>query len=261
MATTRRVQRILKKHIRGSDLIDDGEIAGGPPEAGEPSANDGFVIVFFRHVEFSHFVESVWRGTLFSAGNRAIGVQQKARGFRHPSGGAMACFVMGKAEHFNRLIFEFRVHCPAPHCDKSKLRATRIQCLPDVALSRNLITNEITSRLIPGATLQNRVGNRLDGLPRFLNRHRGYQDAKVIDCSRQERVATATMTLPVRRPPEAWTSATGQNPAPKHLAPRYGSKRRFFSAFSLRRPASRRERTNAVALRIPPGTGPQPSGP
>ena len=34
-------------------LVDDVEIAGFAPEIGEPPANDGLVIVFLRHMNFS----------------------------------------------------------------------------------------------------------------------------------------------------------------------------------------------------------------
>src|SRR5258706_15841825 len=46
MTATWRVQRILKEHIRSSDLIDDSEVAGRAPEVGEPSSNDGFIVGF-----------------------------------------------------------------------------------------------------------------------------------------------------------------------------------------------------------------------
>src|SRR5215468_1983594 len=44
-----RMQRILQEHVGRGEFVDDGEIAGFPPERGEPAADDGFVCCFFGH--------------------------------------------------------------------------------------------------------------------------------------------------------------------------------------------------------------------
>jgi hypothetical protein len=43
----------LQEHIGRGQFIDDVEISGFAPKVGEPTANDGLVIVFLRHVIFS----------------------------------------------------------------------------------------------------------------------------------------------------------------------------------------------------------------
>ncbi|GJH22791.1 hypothetical protein CBA19CS22_39635 [Caballeronia novacaledonica] len=52
VATSRLVQRIVKKHVGCSEFIDDVEFACLAPEIGEPTPHDGFVVVFLGHGEF-----------------------------------------------------------------------------------------------------------------------------------------------------------------------------------------------------------------
>src|SRR5690349_1596666 len=48
MTAARLMQGVLQQHVRRGDLIDDLEIAGLPPEMGEPGSND--VLVVFLHI-------------------------------------------------------------------------------------------------------------------------------------------------------------------------------------------------------------------
>src|ERR1700674_4099259 len=48
-AAARLVQRILQKHVRRGEFIDDAEIAGLAPEIGEPTAHDCLVVIFLGH--------------------------------------------------------------------------------------------------------------------------------------------------------------------------------------------------------------------
>jgi hypothetical protein len=43
------VQRILQQHVRRRELVDNRKVAGLAPELGEPAADDGLVVVFYRH--------------------------------------------------------------------------------------------------------------------------------------------------------------------------------------------------------------------
>src|ERR1700680_1652439 len=49
------VQQVVEQHIRGSDLVDDGEVAGLSPEACEPATNNGLVVLFDGHDAFLVF--------------------------------------------------------------------------------------------------------------------------------------------------------------------------------------------------------------
>jgi hypothetical protein len=56
----------MQEHIRGRELVNDAEVASRTPEAGKPAANDGFVVLFFRHV-VSPFERLISKGDLASA--------------------------------------------------------------------------------------------------------------------------------------------------------------------------------------------------
>jgi hypothetical protein len=45
------MQRVLQEDVSRAEVVHDGGIPGVAPEFGEPSADDGFVVVFFRHHE------------------------------------------------------------------------------------------------------------------------------------------------------------------------------------------------------------------
>jgi hypothetical protein len=49
MATARIVQRVLEEHVGRGELVDDPGVPGVPPEAREPAAHEGLVVLLFRH--------------------------------------------------------------------------------------------------------------------------------------------------------------------------------------------------------------------
>src|ERR1700730_11585180 len=49
MALTRRVQRILQKHVGSGELVNDAQVASLTPEIRKPTAYDGLVVLFLRH--------------------------------------------------------------------------------------------------------------------------------------------------------------------------------------------------------------------
>src|SRR5260370_41789409 len=51
-APTWRVQRVLQKHVRSGQFIDNAEVASLAPKIGEPAAYDCLVILFFGHGKF-----------------------------------------------------------------------------------------------------------------------------------------------------------------------------------------------------------------
>src|SRR6266536_3117082 len=50
-AAARLVQGILHEHVGRGELIDDAEIAGLAPELGEPSADNGLVVLCLAHLD------------------------------------------------------------------------------------------------------------------------------------------------------------------------------------------------------------------
>src|SRR5438445_8201791 len=61
---TRRMQGILKKHIRCSEFIDDSGVPGVAPKPVEPAAHNGFVFLFRRHLRPSWAVDEGVLGLL-----------------------------------------------------------------------------------------------------------------------------------------------------------------------------------------------------